>query len=130
MGFASINPTNPWTDLWNFREKISRIGDFEKRQFWKIGHFEFDFLEKKNVLLHSHKNQSKFVWFNGWVKILTFSLVSRKFLAMRNITLYSVGHAHYKKGQYKKNHNVFSSILRVQVSTIRENGVKCAWPSF
>jgi hypothetical protein len=27
----------------------------------------------------------------GWVEILMFSLVSRKFLAMRNITLYSVG---------------------------------------
>jgi hypothetical protein len=36
MAFASINPTNPRTDLWNFREKISRIGDFEKRQFWKF----------------------------------------------------------------------------------------------
>ena len=27
---------------------------------------------------------------NGWVKILMFSLVSRKFLAMLNIALYSV----------------------------------------
>ena len=40
MPFASINPTNSRTDLWNFRRKISRIGDFEKRPFWKIGHFE------------------------------------------------------------------------------------------
>ena len=36
------------------------------------------------------KNKSKFVWQNVWVEILTFSLVSRKFLAMRNKTLYSV----------------------------------------
>ena len=41
-------------------------------------------------LLHSHENQSKLVWQNGWVEILTFSLVSRKFLAMRNITLQSL----------------------------------------
>ena len=30
MPFASINSTNPRTDPRNFREKISRIGDFEK----------------------------------------------------------------------------------------------------
>ena len=30
MPFASINPTNPRTNLWNFRKKILRIGDFEK----------------------------------------------------------------------------------------------------
>ena len=40
--------------------------------------------------LHSYENQSKFIWQNGLVEILMFSLVSRKFLAMRNITLYSV----------------------------------------
>ena len=50
------------------------------------------FFEKKKIffLLHSHENQPKFIWQNGWVKILMFSLVSRKFLAMRNIALYSV----------------------------------------
>ena len=37
-----------------------------------------------------YENQSKFVWKNGWVEILRFSLVSRKFLAVRNMTLYSV----------------------------------------
>ena len=51
MPFASINPTNPRTNLWNFHKKISRIGDFEKRRFWKmailkIGHFDF-FSSKK-----------------------------------------------------------------------------------
>ena len=43
MPFASINPTKPRTNLWNFREKILSIGDFEKRPFWKISHFEFFF---------------------------------------------------------------------------------------
>ena len=47
MGFALINPNFPRTDLWNFREKISKIGDFEKQPFLKIGHFEFFFFKKK-----------------------------------------------------------------------------------
>ena len=52
---------------------------FEKRPFWI-------FFSKKKIffLLHSHENQSKFIWQNEWVEILTLSLVSRKFLAMRN----------------------------------------------
>ena len=45
--------------------------------------------------LHTDLNQciqgSLAKWYNGWVEILMFSLVSRKFLAMRNIALYSVG---------------------------------------
>ena len=41
-------------------------------------------------MLHSHENQPKFIWQNGLVEILMFSLVSRKILAMRNIALYSV----------------------------------------
>ena len=49
MGFLSMNPTNSRTGLWNFREKISRIGDFEKWPFWKIGHFEF--FSPKNIRL-------------------------------------------------------------------------------
>ena len=61
MPFASINPTNPRTNLWNFREKILRIGDFEKRPFWKSAILDF-FLEKKFFfLLHPHENQSKFL---------------------------------------------------------------------
>ena len=59
--------------------------------FFSVGHFEFFFRKKKKIfLLHSHENQLKFIWQNGWVKILTFSLVSRKFLGVRNIVLYSV----------------------------------------
>ena len=45
--FASYNPTNPRTNLWNFREKILRIDHFEKRPFWKIGNFDFFFSSKK-----------------------------------------------------------------------------------
>ena len=48
MPFASCNPTNPRTNLWNFHEKILRIGDFEKWPFLKNGHFGFFFQKKKN----------------------------------------------------------------------------------
>ena len=46
-------------------------------------HFDF-------FLLHSHENRSKFLGQQGWVEILMIILVSSKFLAMRNATLYSV----------------------------------------
>ena len=39
--------------MFNFREKILKIGDFEKRPFWKIGHFEFFPSKKKMVFLVS-----------------------------------------------------------------------------
>ena len=90
MPFASSNPTNPRTNLRNFREKILRIGDFKKWAFFESAILNFFFEKKKFFLLHSHENRPKFIWLKGWVKILTFSLVSRKFLAMRNILLYSV----------------------------------------
>ena len=79
MPFVSFNPTNPRTNLRNFREKILRIGDFEKWAFFESAILNFFFEKKK-----------KFASFPWWVKILMFSLVSRKFLAMRNIVLYSV----------------------------------------
>ena len=42
-------------------------------------------------MLHPHEYQSQIMGQNGWD--LMFSLVSSKFLAMRNISLYSVtGH--------------------------------------
>ena len=84
MPFASINPPNPRTNLrkkfknWRFwKTAILKNGDFEKRRFWKLA--ILNFFRQKNIyfLLDSHE-------------ILTFFLVSRKFLAMRNIMLYSV----------------------------------------
>ena len=43
MPFASFNPTNPRTNLRNFRENFLRIGDFEKWPFLKNGHFGYFF---------------------------------------------------------------------------------------
>ena len=89
MPFSSINPTNPWTNPWNFHKKIWELailknGDFENRPFWIF------FFRKKKFLLHPNKNQSQIMWWNGWDSILMLSLVSTKFLAMRNISLYNV----------------------------------------
>ena len=44
--FASFNPTNPRTDLRDFRVKILRIGDFEKWDFFESAILNF-FFEKK-----------------------------------------------------------------------------------
>ena len=41
MPFASINPTNPRTNLWNFGENCSAFGGGWKTQFFWVGHFEF-----------------------------------------------------------------------------------------
>ena len=49
--------------------------------FW-VGHFEFF---QKEI---PHENQ--FLGQQGWLEILVITLVSSKFLTMRNITLYSV----------------------------------------
>jgi hypothetical protein len=50
MPFASINPTNPRTNLWNFHEKNLRIGDFEKLIFFESAIFNFFF--KKSVQIY------------------------------------------------------------------------------
>ena len=43
MAFASINPTNPRTNLWNFRENFLRIGDLEKLSFFELAILNFYF---------------------------------------------------------------------------------------
>ena len=47
MPFASINPTNPRTNRWNFRKKILRIGDFENLSFFQLAISNFSFSQKK-----------------------------------------------------------------------------------
>ena len=46
MRFASINPTNPRTNPWNFHKKILRIGDFEKCTFFESAILNFFFQKK------------------------------------------------------------------------------------
>jgi hypothetical protein len=47
MPFASINPTNPRTNPWNFHKQILRIGDFEKCTFFESAILNFFFQKKK-----------------------------------------------------------------------------------
>ena len=69
MPFASFNPTNPRTNLRNFREKILRIGDFEKWAFFESAILDHFFKKKKlNPMKSSQrflgsKGGSKFWWF-------------------------------------------------------------------
>ena len=44
MPFPSIYSTYPWTNPWNFCEKICRVGGFEKLVFFWVGHFDFFFI--------------------------------------------------------------------------------------
>ena len=62
MPFASINPTNPRTNLWNFREKILRIGDFEKRCFFESAILNFFFRKKKFFFAFFPWKQVKVYW--------------------------------------------------------------------
>ena len=66
MPFASINPTNPRTNPWNFHEKILRIGGAKKwglYPFFWVGHFEF-FFSRKNYFFCfiSMKRPKAFIW--------------------------------------------------------------------
>ena len=49
MPFASINPTNPRTNSWNFHKKILRIDRVEKWPFFESAILNF-------FLLHPHEN--------------------------------------------------------------------------
>ena len=66
MPFASCNPTNPRTNLWNFHEKFLRIGDFEKWPFLKNGHFGY-FFKKKNFFFASFSWKSVQIYMVEWM---------------------------------------------------------------
>ena len=67
MPFASINPTNPRTNLWNFREIFLRIGDFEKLSFFESAILNFFcFIPMKiSPNLYGRMDGSKF-WCFPW----------------------------------------------------------------
>ena len=74
-----------WLNVYGRCEKILRIGNFENLSFFWVVHFEFLFQKKKILFCFIPMKISP-----NWMGQM-FSLVSRKFLAMHNITLYSVG---------------------------------------
>ena len=77
-----IYPTNPSTNPWNFWEKILRFGGIEKLLF-ESANLNFWF-SKIKFFASSPRKSFKIS------KLLMITLVSSKFLAMHNITLYSV----------------------------------------
>ena len=81
MPFAWINPTNQRTNLWNFREKILRIGDFENLSFFESAILIFFFKTIFFCFIPIKISPNLYC---------RTDVVSKKFLAMRNITLYSV----------------------------------------
>ena len=66
MPFASFNPTNPRTNLRNFREKILRIGDFEKWAFFESAILNF-FFRKKNFFFASFPWKSAQIYMVEWM---------------------------------------------------------------
>ena len=66
MPFASINPTYIRTNLRNFREKISRIGDFEKWAFFESAILNF-FFEKKKFFFASFPWKSAQIYMVEWM---------------------------------------------------------------
>ena len=81
--FASIRPTNPRPNLWNFHKKIWELAILKNSVFW------VDNFGKKN-LLHPKENQSKLLSYQGWVEILMITLVYSKRVSVRIYLLHSV----------------------------------------
>ena len=68
MSSTSIYPTYPRTNLWNFQEKILRIGGEKKLSFFCVSHFEsffFCFIIQISHNLCDTKDGSKF-WWSPW----------------------------------------------------------------
>ena len=87
--FASINSTDPRTNPQNFHKKNWRIGDFEKLSFLESAILDF-FFKIFFFLLHPHENWSKFLGYQGWVKLLMITLVSNQKSLPLNISAGSV----------------------------------------
>ena len=95
MPFASINPTNPRTNPWNFHEKILRIGDFEKWAlfesailiFFSIFFHFFCFISMKtSQSLLVSKDGSKF-WWLPWFPVVFYpgqTFLSRVYMISNN----------------------------------------------
>ena len=94
MPFASINPTNPRTNLWNFHKILVRIGGFENLSFFAstilnffLIFFFFASFPLKSVQIYMVERMGR----NFYVSPeTTLEVKNNHTHAMRNITLYSV----------------------------------------
>ena len=75
MPFASINPTIPRTNPWNFGRNCSAFGE----------------VEKKILLLHHHENKSQIMCYNGWDSIFNFMMVYSQKWGQESYNCMSVG---------------------------------------
>ena len=89
MPFASINPTNPRINPWNFHKKKLRIGIFEKLSFLGLTILEFFFQDEKKCFSPIKISQS-YLCIKDWVKILVITLVYSKRVSVPNNLLHSV----------------------------------------
>ena len=92
MPFASINSTNPRTNLWNFGDNCSAFGGSWKTQFFWVGHFEFFFSKKKKIFCFILIQISHNLWdTKNFFEILMITLISSKNLGGIEIwtTLYN-----------------------------------------
>ena len=78
-----------WSKFFSFENWFHE--GVEKLKFFETAILDYYFTKNTHLLLlHPHENQSQIMWQNDWDSILMFYMVSSKFLAVRNITLYSV----------------------------------------
>ena len=124
MPFASINPTNPRTNPWNFHKKIFwelailKNGHFEKRPFWKKI-FKFFFF-----LLHLHENQPKLLGYQGWVEILMIILVYSKVCVIICYTVYAIHTLIYSQPIYFSGYlNMFKMNYVAKLGTKSHEGI-------
>ena len=59
------------------RKNIENWQSWKSQYFW-VGHFDFFFQKIKILLLHNYSNQSQFMGYQGWDKILMITLISNK----------------------------------------------------
>ena len=117
MPFASINPTNPRTNLWNFGDNCSAFGGIWKTQFFfESAILNFFFKKKKNLLLHSYSNSSQINGYQEWDEILMITLISSKNIGVYKIMRNTAWQVFYrfKKGEVvisKKKKNTLLVIL-------------------
>ena len=134
MPFASFNPTNPRTNLRNFREKILRIGDFEKWAFFESAILNFFFEKKKFFFcfipmkispnLYGRMDGSKF-WCFPWFPENSLLCVILRYTVYIGLLLISKQNKFFEPKQKSQIHidnvKLFCHATSLKVSQFRNN---------
>ena len=111
-----------WFEANFFLLKTDSMKELKNSSFFEPAILDYYFTKNTHLLLlHPHENQSQIMWQNDWDSILMFYMVSSKFLAVRNIMLYSVILNQLKMlsnsvGKEKLHSYFFSYIIRQHIS--------------